>query len=213
MTWRWKMAQWLELRWWRNYQRGKTAADYLAWKRNYWNTLLQGAGLQVPERATVIDFGCGPAGVFIALPQASVTAVDPLLNQYKQHIHFFNTTAYPNVRFINLPMEAYKAERSYDWAFCMNAINHVADIQKAFQILCQSVRPGGKIVVSIDAHNHRFFKHLFRLIPGDALHPHQYDLEEYKSFLSAGGCTDIQVYPVKKEFFFSHMVLIANASL
>ena len=45
----------------------------------------------------------------------------------------------------------------------------------------------GTLVLSIDAHNFSFFKHLFRLMPGDILHPHQYDLTEYKTFLEKQG--------------------------
>ena len=210
MTRRWKIAQALELQWWRNYQRGKNPREYLTWKTNYWHKLMQQCGINVPAGARVIDFGCGPAGIFIALPNARVTALDPLLHQYSTCINFFFPADYPNVDFRNSPMEDFKAEGNYDFAFCMNAINHVADIENAFAVLCKSVKPGGTVVVSIDAHNYSFFKHLFRFIPGDALHPHQYDLAEYTQFLVHRGYSGVQPFLIKKEFFFSHFVLVAT---
>ena len=85
---RWKIAQWFELRWWKNYLQAKNEGEYLSWKRNYWKEILK----KVPEvlhYRTVCDLGCGPAGVFIALPQNRVTAVDPLVEEYERQIPFF----------------------------------------------------------------------------------------------------------------------------
>jgi 2-polyprenyl-6-hydroxyphenyl methylase/3-demethylubiquinone-9 3-methyltransferase len=66
------------------------------------------------------------------------------------------------------------------------------------------------IIVTIDAHNHSFFKKLFRLLPGDILHPHQYDLKEYEDFLTSRNCDIIQSIHLKHDFFFDHYMLIAK---
>jgi 2-polyprenyl-6-hydroxyphenyl methylase/3-demethylubiquinone-9 3-methyltransferase len=86
----------------------------------------------------------------------------------------------------------------------MNAINHVADIGTAYDRLIAATKEGGSVVISIDAHNHTFLKHLFRIIPGDILHPHQYDLQEYNEFMTSWGCSIRKTVLIKKEFFFSH---------
>jgi 2-polyprenyl-6-hydroxyphenyl methylase/3-demethylubiquinone-9 3-methyltransferase len=85
----------------------------------------------------------------------------------------------------------------------------VADINLAYDRLVNATKQGGYTVVSIDAHNHSFFKKLFRLIPGDILHPHQYDLDEYSDFMTKRGCTILKKQLVKREFFFSHYVVVA----
>lgn len=101
----------------------------------------------------------------------------------------------------------------FDVVFCMNAINHVADINLAYDRLVDATKNNGYLVVSIDAHNHSFFKKLFRLIPGDILHPHQYDLDEYCDFMTARGCNIFKKQLVKKEFFFSHYVVVGRNNI
>ena len=66
------------------------------------------------------------------------------------------------------------------------------------------------MVISIDAHNHNFFKHLFRLIPGDALHPHQYDLKAYRQFLENENLEIIGEYNLDKGFFFDYWAMVVR---
>ncbi len=216
MTLRWKIAQWFELQWWRKYLRNKDKEAYLLWKKNYWLELLHriSASVQIDDSKSVIDLGCGPAGIFIALPKNAVTAVDPLLNQYEAQTRFFKRADYPHTLFIQNSIEGFDAgSKKYDLVFCMNAINHVADIHSGYEKLKEVCSEQGTIVVSIDAHNHRFFKHLFRLIPGDILHPHQYDLQEYQNLLSADGWQIDATLLFKHEFFFDHYVMVAGKSM
>jgi 2-polyprenyl-6-hydroxyphenyl methylase/3-demethylubiquinone-9 3-methyltransferase len=42
---KWKIAQFFEIRWWRNYLSEKSKDEYLAWKRNYWQQFLKRAGV------------------------------------------------------------------------------------------------------------------------------------------------------------------------
>jgi hypothetical protein len=65
-------------------------------------------------------------------------------------------------------------------------------------------------VVSIDAHNHGFFKYLFRILPGDILHPCQYDLKDYTRFLEENGLTVIKTEKLKSAFFFDYYVQVAE---
>ena len=210
--WRWKTAQWFELRWWKNYLHGKNRGEYLAWKKNYWKNIQERIldPKSLSEDQTVIDFGCGPAGIFIALPENKITAVDPLLNDYENQLPFFRKTDYPNVNFVSGNMEEFSSAGKFDFVFCMNAINHVNDIEKAFDVLANSANENGKIIFSIDSHNFSFFKFLFRLIPGDILHPHQYDLAEYQTFFEKRGLKILRSELLKKEFVFSHYLLLIS---
>jgi 2-polyprenyl-6-hydroxyphenyl methylase/3-demethylubiquinone-9 3-methyltransferase len=92
----------------------------------------------------------------------------------------------------------------------MNAINHVDDLAAAYDALAAAVKPGGTLVITIDAHNHGFFKRLFRLIPGDILHPHQYDEPEYAAMLTSRGFTVTNTQVMEKEFFFSRVMHVAR---
>jgi len=210
-TLKWNIAQKAELKWWENYLKGKDVADYHAWKKSYWQKLLDLIGPVCPiaEGMDVLDAGCGPAGIFMNLGNCRADAVDPLLDEYETNLAHFRRSAYPYVTFYSVPLEQYHTEKKYDIVFCMNAINHVSDIRFSYDLLTGLVKPGGRIVVTIDAHNFSFFKYLFRAVPGDILHPHQYDLKEYEDFLTSRGLKLLQSERLKKEFFFDHYMQVA----
>lgn len=209
---KWKIAQWFELRWWKAYLRDKDKEEYLNWKKNYWSSLLEQISdvVKPEDTLSIADLGCGPAGIFIALPAANVTAVDPLLDKYESETTFFKRSDYTNVEFARTTIEDFIPKKKFDVVFCMNAINHVSDIERAYDVLTICTNSNGKVVVSIDAHNYSFFKHLFRLVPGDVLHPHQYSLREYELFLEKRGLKILKTVLLKREFFFSHYVLVAG---
>jgi len=211
-TLKWNLAQKVELSWWQQYLKGKDVDAYHHWKKNYWQGILEKTRqFAAPMQGMhVLDAGCGPAGMFMVLEDCKVDAVDPLLDKYAAELPHFKKEMYPGVRFFNAPIEAFSADTSYDIIFCMNAINHVSDIQGSYTHLVSLLKPGGKLVVSIDAHNYRFFKHLFRMIPGDVLHPHQYDLKEYAGFLTDRGCRILHSVRLKHEFFFDHYLQVAE---
>lgn len=206
---RWRIAQFLEIRWWKRYLSGKDPEEYLRWKREYWQQLLSELHLDISEEAIMLDAGCGPAGIFIALQGCKVTAMDPLLGAYKSLPHF-QPERYQQVHFVESALENFSTEERYDVIFCLNAINHVSDIGQAYDVLMRYLKPGGRLVVSIDAHNHRWLKQIFRWLPGDALHPHQYDLEEYTAFLTDRGLTMEQTLLKDKGLIFNYFVQVCS---
>ncbi|MGH1334837.1 MAG: class I SAM-dependent methyltransferase [Aureispira sp.] len=207
MKLRWKIAQAAEIRWWKAYLKKKDSTQYATWKRAYWQTLLQELIEQPAAGMRCLDAGCGPAGVFMALQEQQVQAVDPLLEEYQQLPHF-NPTDYPWATFKTQPLEDFQTTTPFDWVFCLNAINHVSDLEQCWKRLMDATASGGRLVVSIDAHNHTFFKHLFRLLPGDILHPHQYDLAEYEAQGKAHGGRLLQALHKDEAFFFDYYVLV-----
>ncbi len=207
---RWKIAQAAEIRWWQNYLNKKNKADYLKWKKEYWTNLLKETEVEIKQSDAVLDAGCGPAGIFMIFENQRIEAIDPLLNEYDEKLNHFNPSDYPKVKFYPEPLESFQAKQSYDKVFCLNAINHVADLSLCFDKLVDFVKPGGTLIVSIDAHNYWGFKKIFRLLPGDILHPHQYDLKEYQKMLTDRKCTIQKCIAYKKEFFFDYYILVAQ---
>lgn len=210
MKLRWKIAQAAEIRWWQNYLNKKNKSEYLAWKKDYWNSFLKDCNLKIPKKANCLDAGCGPAGIFTVLTQQTVDAVDPLLHSYQTKLDHFSTNDYPTVNFIATPLEHFTSKKPYDYVFCLNAINHVSDLDQCWDQLFAATQKGGTLIVSIDAHNHRFLKHLFRAIPGDILHPHQYDLKEYEAMLTTRGGKIVKTIHKDKAFFFDYYVLVVE---
>lgn len=198
---RWEIAQWFEKKWWKNYLKNKPVDDYLTWKRDYWNTFLKTINVTVKSNDSVLDAGCGPAGIFSALSGNQVTAVDPLLSIYERDLPHFNRSNYPKVDFHENGIETLEFKEEFEIVFCLNVINHVEDLDEALNRLQKAVKPKGTFVLSIDSHNFWFPKWLFRTLPLDILHPHQYDLAEYQNMV------------LKKDFGLKNSVLIKDGFL
>jgi 2-polyprenyl-3-methyl-5-hydroxy-6-metoxy-1,4-benzoquinol methylase len=210
--WRWKTAQFAERKWWQRYLKNKDVDTYLQWKKEYWQGLTSKCNhyFSIKKEDTILDAGCGPAGVFIAFHENKVTAFDPLLDSYENDLPHFEKKMYPNVSFENAGLEDFKSVEKFDLLFCMNAINHVHDIEKSFDNLVSLAKQNAHLIITIDAHTHTIFKKIFKLFPGDILHPHQYDLNEYQNMLIQRGCKIIGTELLKHEFFFDHYMLIAK---
>ena len=218
MNLRWHIAQFFEVRWWQRYLGRRDKTSYLDWKRRYWFDFLKKNNIEIPPSASVLDAGCGPAGIFMVLEQQTVDALDSLLDRYEKHLPHFRRRDYPNVRFFNQSLETFAPQNDnagatdsrpgiYDFVFCLNALNHVADLPRCLDHLVALTKPGGTLAVSIDAHNHLWLKRLFRLVPGDILHPHQYGLEEYQTMLTTRGILLEQTMLIKKGQIFNYYLL------
>lgn len=205
------MAQFFEIRWWQRYLKGREVGQYLADKKVYWHRQLEAIAPEVivTPGDSVLDMGCGPSGIYTVLPENEVVAVDPLLDSYAEQLAIFNKSNYPKTEFVTATIEHFNTARQFDVVFCMNAINHVSDIKAGFQKLAALCKPGGKLIVTIDAHNHGWLKAIFRLGPGDVLHPHQYDKQEYINFLKDNGLKVIKEVCLKQEPIFNHYLLVA----
>ncbi len=210
MSLRWKIAQFFELRWWLRYLSDKDKTTYLDWKKAYWRQFLSETGLNLPTGAKVLDAGCGPAGIFTILSDCQVDAVDPLINSYQQRLPHFNATDYLHTRFFAQTIESFYPDATYDFVFCLNALNHVADLQQSLDRLAAWTIPGGVLVISVDAHHYPILKRIFQLIPGDILHPHQYDLREYEGMLQHRGFSIEKRDCLKQDLIFDYWRLVAT---
>ena len=208
----WKIAQSAELRWWQNYLKGKDADLYKKEKLLYWEKVLSSIQPALPPLLglDILDAGCGPAGVFMSLKDSLVDAVDPLLEDYHHRLKHFDKGDYPWVRFFESSLEQFELKKQYDIVFCLNAINHVADIGLCYQKLSDWVKPGGFLVISIDSHTVPGLKHLFRWLPGDILHPHQFDSKDYRDFLTQQNLILLSEHLLNKGWIFNHTLQIAQ---
>lgn len=211
-TLKWRIAQKLERWWWRQYLKKQTPEEYRKWKTDYWlkfyGIVKDIVNLKPSHR--IADLGCGPAGIYTIFTNYEVTAVDPLLDKYEQDLSVFNKADYPNVDFVTSGIERFEIENPFDLVCCLNAINHVSDLKLSFKKLSEATKANGYCLLSIDAHNHQFLKHLFRTIPGDALHPHQYDLAEYEQMMVDVGFEIVKTELYKRHPIFNYYLLLAK---
>ncbi len=209
---RWKIAQYVEGKWWRNYLKAKPPAQYLAEKSAYWQRTLLELGWQpVPDR-NVLDAGCGPAGIFIHLHHTErFTALDPLLDNYERNLPIFSRRSYPAVTFRQQRLEdAPFTEKPFDAIYCLNAINHVADWWLAFDRLTAYARPGTRMILSSDVHRHDWLLPFFRALPGDILHPQQHDAAAYRHALVKNGWAIDNEITLRRETIFDYVAWIVT---
>lgn len=202
--------------------------DYLTWKRAYWGDFLGRIELtqllSPPEKGVapvittrnlaeelqaqrrVLDAGCGPAGIFLVLEACNVDAVDPLLDRYRQLPHF-QPNAAGWVSWFAQPLETFAPTTGYDYVFCLNVINHVRDVGQVLRVLAKALRPDGRLILSVDAHRYQSLKAIFSAVPGDVLHPHQFDLEDYEKLCRESGLEVCKRLCFKQESIFSYWVL------
>jgi len=186
---RWRLAQYLERRWWQRYLRDKSPEEYLKEKKKYWTKTLDQLDWVPEPGRRVLDAGCGPAGVFVHLHDLEqVTALDPLLGSYEKDLAIFRRGDYPNVKFLEQPLENdFTDEAPFDAIYCFNAINHVADWDGAIDALTAHARPGTRMIMTSDVHRHKLLLPVFKALPGDALHPQQHGPDAYRFALTRRG--------------------------
>lgn len=207
----WQIAQYFEIKWWQRYLKRKNVTQYLSWKANYWINLLEQFGFKAEQfTGNVADIGCGPAGIFIVLKQAQITAIDPLINQYKTLAHF-KPNAYPNVVFENSSFETSNVKAEFDFIFCLNAINHFTDINASVNKLNQLLKPNGQMLISFDTHNYGILKRLFKTLPFlDILHPYQNDLAGYHKLLKQHGFSIKKTVRLTKRTVFDYNICLVS---
>ena len=210
MNWKWQVAQFSEIKWWRNYLKSKLPEDYLFQKKKYWEGIVKKLNISFGNQDKILDAGCGPAGIFIVLEDFQVDGVDPLIDAYDNELVHFSKDDYPKTQFFNQRIEAYQKPVFYDKIFCWNAINHVANIHVAFDQLVANAKMEGEIIVSIDVHKYAFLKQVFRWIPLDILHPHQYQLKEYMVMIENRGCQIKLIHKLKSGVIFDYFAIIAK---
>ncbi len=207
MNYRWKIAQFFEAWWWRFYLAKKPLDTYLHWKRQYWQQFLEKHQISIEEKDRILDAGCGPAGIFMMFTKNEVWAVDPLLEKYQHRLGPFSAEKYPNTIFLQKPIESFRSEIPFQVVFCINAINHVAELDVCLKNLRNATAQNGILYLSVDAHNHRWLKKIFRLFPGDILHPHQMDLDEYRQTLERAGFQVLKTSLLNSHLIFNYYLL------
>lgn len=210
---RWRLAQRLEAYWWKRYLRGKNPADYLADKRAYWQRELARLGWKTTPGRRVLDAGCGPAGIFIHLAETeNVTALDPLLDRYEAQLTIFDRADHPEVDFIHQPLEQPIAGPPFSAIYCFNAINHVADWDRALDVLTAAAAPGCRLILTSDVHRFGWLLPVFRVLPGDLLHPQQHRAEAYREALTARGWRIEREVLLKADGLFNYVGWVAVRS-
>ena len=209
---RWRLAQYLEGRWWQRYLRRKDPDAYLAEKQAYWHRTLAELDWELQPGRQVLDAGCGPAGVFIIAHEVEqVTALDPLLPQYDCTLPIFSQSTYPTIDFCSQPLETPIPKAPiFEAIYCFNAINHVSNWELALDRLTSYAAPETRMILTSDVHRHSVLLPIFKTLPGDALHPQQHSATNYRQALEHRGWVIDRQVELRREFIFSYTAWVCT---
>ena len=209
MSWKWKLAQAIEIKWWKQYLKKQPPMTYLQSKKEYWHRVLKKLSIGFDPNDRILEAGCGPAGTFIILDGLAVDAIDPLIHSYQKQLDHFDPDWYPNVNFAAASIEKWTSNKIYDKVLCFNAINHVNDIQFALNKLAKWTAQNGELVITIDSHKYSVMKWLFKWVPLDILHPHQFTLADYQNLVQQQGMKIDRTVNLKTGYIFDYFAIIA----
>lgn len=208
MKLRWNLAQALEKYWWSWYLSGKDPASYLQWKQHYWADFFQRFNLPLAPRGKLLEVGSGPAGAFIILPKENLTILDPLLSVYRRKYSNLMEPFVSQVQAICLPLEEWNPSEHYDHIFCFNVINHTARLELCIDTLIKAMNSGARLYLSVDCHRFRVLNWLFRLLPGDLLHPQQLSVQAYLERFCNAGLKLLHTECIRREPIFDYQLFI-----
>ena len=102
------------------------------------------------EGSRVLDVGCGPVSKALSLVHcATVSAVDPLLNVYREMQPFgwdyFETAA--SVGAEELPFD----DRSFDFVYCRNVLDHTRDADQVLREIVRVMPAQGQLLLTCDS--------------------------------------------------------------
>lgn len=134
-----------EIEFWRGeFVKYPTPAAYVAKRKSELQSYLVPEILQETGRG--LDLGCGLVSVLEALSLPEVVAADPLMFEYSK-IPFGTFVQYVEADGENLPMAW---EDSFDFVWCMNAIDHTPHPKAMLAEIRRVLKPGGRFYFSVN---------------------------------------------------------------
>jgi len=107
---------------------------------------------QIPYNARILCAGCGTGQlpIFLSLTGRRVVAIDFSLRSLSEGAKFVQRFGLKNVNFVQTDLFALGLKiQSFDYVICTGVLHHTGDPYRAFQNLCQLVRPGGHILIGL----------------------------------------------------------------
>jgi 2-polyprenyl-6-hydroxyphenyl methylase/3-demethylubiquinone-9 3-methyltransferase len=180
---RWTIAQKGEMECWTDIRDKLNSAKYIQEKKKFWSAIIREIdNFKISSGSSVLDVGCGPAGVFLAIDQGNRVGLDPLNSYY---IKIFPFMQQIGAVWIDGSIEEYQTNQQFDYIFLLNSLDHCMDPVKVLEKVHNYLKPTGTVILSINLHQTRFWKWYFKLFNSfiDKYHPYQWDLNELKHLL------------------------------
>jgi len=167
----WQDIQKLELQ----YHHRKNRDHMLDFKSRYWISLLEKIypHVSISENTRILEVGCGPCGVVMAIDKGNLVGLDPLMDEYLAHFDFLRD-AKPN--WVTGTAEEMDFREPFDIVISINSLDHMYDPNQAARKMNECLIPGGHLILSLNCHNwyffYKYYRRFYRCI--DRYHPHHF---------------------------------------
>jgi len=143
---RWKQAQQYEADTWMKHHLSASS------DRHYEHAKLFNNYQALPDNlGDLLEIGCGPFTQTSMITQRhtakSITLLDPLLEQYKQHPHCLYNKLSPAPTLIAKRGEDLDLVGQFDTIICINVLEHVQDAMKVLANIKRALKSGGIIIM------------------------------------------------------------------
>lgn len=155
---------------------------YLGQKKLYWQKIiLKNLPFRIYEGMRVLDVGCGPTGIALALKKGEICGIDPLMNYFAK-----NFVLPLNCEYICGKIENFNCRKKFDVIFALQVLDHVDLLSKTVEKLTLLTRENGYLVIEMRFHNYHFFKWWFKAFSRyiDPCHPYALTIEDVVRMLS-----------------------------
>ncbi len=187
----WQVAQAAELDCWVQNKQKISSSHYLESKKQMWQNILASLSPRLSpadlKNKSVLEFGCGPAGMFTLIDKnPSYTCLDPLMNKYLRYFDFIHSS---NVKFVGKKLEDFNADSKFDIILGFNALDHVDSIKQALNKLYHLAGLKTLLVISVHTHASSLWQKIlsFAYPILDRPHKHQYTDRQYQTMFESQG--------------------------
>ena len=151
--------------------------DFLRLRRFTWASLLEVLKdeVAVDNSKRVLDIGCGPTSIFLALRDGQKYVVDPALDRlFQLHEFMKDVEEYKDVNFSSCPIEETTFDKPFDLIFSINSIDHVGALEPVIEKIDELLTPGGILVVIVDCYADKAVSAIMNFFDVDLPHPHHF---------------------------------------
>jgi SAM-dependent methyltransferase len=143
---RWNQAQQYEADTWMKYQ-----LDSSSDRHNEHAILFDSYRVLPNNLGDLLEIGCGPFTQTSTIIQGriakSITLLDPLLEQYKQHPHCSYSKLLPTPTLLAIRGEDLDLVKQFDTIICINVLEHVQDANRVLANIRRAMKPGAIVIM------------------------------------------------------------------
>lgn len=161
--------------------------EFLRVRRHTWASLvdLLKGEIAFDSSKRVLDIGCGPTSIFLALREGEKYVIDPALERlFQLHPFMREVEEYRDVNFISSLIEEATFDKQFDLIFMINVLDHVGALKPVIDKIDELLAPSGTLVAIVDCYADRAVRNIMRFFDVDLPHPHHFIVEDITRIFS-----------------------------